>query len=177
MTYKVYKFDYIKENQPEIVKVASDCHRALMEDGFGDTTWSYYLYNFFSVTSPSSHFLEIYKKLTGIIRENLPDEDLIWFQAWLNYHDHDQVLDWHNHSSPWHGYVALEPQDTTTEFEDWEIKNETGNIYFGRGNVRHRVVNNSHYSGKRLTIGYDAIPGSELNSTNATKQYGQIPLL
>lgn len=46
----------------------------------------------------------------------------IWMQAWLNYHDHDQVLDWHNHSAPYHGYISIEPQDTTTEFGDWEIK-------------------------------------------------------
>ena len=176
--YKIYKHDYIIENQSEIIKTAVICHDSLLSDGFGDTTWSYYLYNIFSVTSPSIHFWNIFKHLRGIIKENVPDERC-WFQAWLNFHDHDQVLDWHNHSAPWHGYIALEPQDTTTEFGDWEVKNETGNIYFGRGNVRHRVVNDSYYTGKRLTIGYDVIPESTFDNptVRATKQYGAMPLL
>lgn len=174
-SYKIYKFEYIKENQSEIINIANQCHDTLISDGFGDTTWSYYLYNIFGVSSPSFHFLQIYKKLVEIIKENV--EEQCFLQAWLNYHDYDQVLDWHNHSSPYHGYISIEPQDTTTEFGDWQIKNECGNIYFGRGNVRHRVVNNSHYSGKRITIGYDVIPYSVMDPNRITKQYGAIPIL
>lgn len=174
-SYKIYKFEYIKENQSEIINIANQCYDSLISDGFGDTTWSYYLYNIFGVSSPSFHFLQIYKKLTEIIKENV--EEQCFLQAWLNYHNYDQVLDWHNHSSPYHGYISIEPQDTTTEFSDWQIKNECGNIYFGRGNVRHRVVNNSHYSGKRITIGYDVIPYSVMDPNRITKQYGAIPIL
>lgn len=174
--YKLYKFDYIKENQAEIIKVASFCHQSLLSDGFGDTTWNYYLYNIFSVSSPSIHFWNIFKKLNDIIRENIK-EDKVWMQAWLNYHNYDQVLDWHNHSAPYHGYVSIEPQDTTTEFGDWNIENEVGNIYFGRGNIRHRVVNNSKYSGKRITIGFDVMPESCYDLNMPTKNYGSIPLL
>ena len=148
--YKIYKFDYIKDNQPEIIETAILCRDGLLQDGFGDTTWSYYLYNIFSVSSPSLHYLNIFRRLRDIIRENVKEEN-IWLQAWLNVHDYDTVLDWHNHTAPYHGYIAIEPQDTTTEFENWEVKNECGNIYFGHGNVRHRVVNNSHYSG---TVSY-----------------------
>ena len=174
-SYRIYKFEYIKENQSEIINIANQCYDSLISDGFGDTTWSYYLYNIFSVSSPSFHFLQIYKRLVEIIKENI--EEQCFLQAWLNYHDHDQVLDWHNHSAPYHGYISIEPQDTTTEFSDWQIKNECGNIYFGRGNVRHRVVNNSYYSGKRITIGYDVIPSSAMDLNRMTKQYGAIPIL
>jgi len=174
--YNIYKFDYIKENQSEIIHTAVQCYDALISDGFGDTTWSYYLYNIFSVSSPSFCYWNIFKRLRDIIRENVKEEK-IWMQAWLNYHDHDQVLDWHNHSAPYHGYISIEPQDTTTEFEDWQIKNEVGNIYFGKGNVRHRVVNNSYYTGKRITIGYDVIPESAFEHARPTKQYGAMPLL
>ena len=174
-SYKIYNFDYIKENQSEIIQTASYCYDSLIEDGFGDTTWSYYLYNIFSVSSPSFHFLEIYKKLIEIIKENIGQEPFC-LQAWLNYHDYDKVLDWHNHTSPYHGYICLEPQDTTTEFFDWEIKNEVGNIYFGPGNAKHRVVNNSKYSGKRITIGYDVIPNRILDNFRPTRQYGAIPI-
>jgi hypothetical protein len=81
------------------------------------------------------------------------------------------------YAAPYHGYISIEPQDTTTEFCDWEVKNESGNIYFGRGNVRHRVVNNSFYTGKRITIGYDVIPESSFEYLYPTKQYGNIPII
>ena len=173
--FKVYKFDYIKENQAEIIRVANICHSSLVSDGFEDTTWAYYLYNIFSVATPSIHFLNIYKKVIEIVKENV--DELCFMQAWLNMHTYDTVLDWHNHTSPYHGYIALEPQDTTTQFENWEVENECGNIYFGHGNVRHRVVNNSHYSGKRITIGFDVIPASLFQHNRPTKQYGAMPLL
>ena len=48
---------------------------------------------------------------------------------------------------------------------------------FWNGNVRHRVVNNSHYSGKRITIGFDVIPESAFQHSRPTKQYGAMPLL
>ncbi len=72
--YKIYKFDYIKENQPEIIETAILCHEGLTQDGFGDTTWSYYLYNIFSVSSPSLHYLNIFRKLREIIRENVKED-------------------------------------------------------------------------------------------------------
>ena len=83
--YKIYKFDYIKDNQPEIIETAILCRDGLLSDGFGDTTWSYYLYNIFSVSSPSLHYLNIFRRLRDIIRENVKEEN-IWLQAWLNVH-------------------------------------------------------------------------------------------
>ena len=174
-SFKIYKFDYIKQNQAEIIRVADICHSSLVSDGFHDTTWTYHLYNIFSVASPNIHFLNIYKKLVDIIKENVDGQSFL--QAWLNFHDHDQVLDWHDHSSPYHGYISLEPQDTKTEFEEWSIDNECGNIYFGEGNIMHRVVNNSYYTGKRITIGFDVIPASCMDCSKPTKQYGAIPIL
>lgn len=175
-TYKLYKSDYIIENQKEIVRVADICHSALLDDGFSDTTWSYYLYNIFMVATPSVYFLEIYKTLISIIKENIPDQQ-VYLQAWLNFHNYDEVLDWHDHSAPYHGYISIEPQDTTTEFTDWEIKNECGNIYFGRGNISHRVVNNSKYTGKRITIGYDVVPATCFPGDIPANNHGLIPIL
>jgi hypothetical protein len=95
--YKIYKFDYIKENQAEIICESSICHDSLISDGFQDTTWSYLFYNIFSVSSPSIHYWNIFKYLKNIIKENI-DEERVWLQSWLNYHSYDDVLDWHNHS-------------------------------------------------------------------------------
>jgi hypothetical protein len=175
--YKLYHFDYIKENQLEIIEDIKKSHSNLIQDGISDSTWKYYLYNIFGVTSPSLHFYHIFKELRRIIFDNV-NNDQIWLQSWLNFHNQNEILDWHNHRAPYHGYVCIEPQDTTTEFETgWNIINECGNIYFGEGNIQHRVVNNSSYSGKRITLGYDVVTEECLNDYSPTQNYGLIPLL
>lgn len=175
--YKLYYFDYIKQNQKEIINTVKKSHSDLLQDGISDTTWQYYMYNIFGVTSPSLHFYCIFKELKKIIFENV-NSDKIWLQSWLNYHTQEQILDWHNHKAPYHGYICIEPQDTTTEFESgWNISNECGNIYFGPGKTMHRVVNNSSYSGIRITLGYDIITEDCFDDYHPTQNYGLIPLI
>jgi hypothetical protein len=177
MNYTLLNFDYIKENQQDIIRELFLSQSNLEKYGVFDATKAYIYYNVFGVSSPSKHMYIIFSKIREIVREKFPDK-MLWIQSWLNYHDHNQVLDWHNHSSSWHGYVCIEPQDTVTEFQNWTIDNECGNIYFGPGKHLHRVVNNSKYSGKRITIGYDII--SEEDYTGIvlpTENFGAIPLL
>ena len=175
--YKLYYFDYIKENQKEIINVIKKSHSDLNQDGISDSTWQYYMYNIFGVTSPSIYFFNIFKELKNIVLKNVKSEK-IWLQAWLNYHTSDKVLDWHNHRAPYHGYICIEPQSTTTEFETgWNILNECGNIYFGPGNIKHRVVNDNPYSGVRITLGYDVITENCFADYQPTKNYGLMPLV
>ena len=79
----------------------------------------------------------------------------MWMQAWLNYHNHDQVLGWHNHDWDYHGYISIDPKNTVTEFRDYKIENKVGQIYFGLGQREHRVVCLDEFSDTRLTIGFD----------------------
>jgi hypothetical protein len=175
--FTLFNFEYIKENQLEIIKELKISQKNLEKYGVFDSTKAYIYYNIFGVSSPSKHMYTIFKKVRDVVREQIPDQ-MIWIQSWLNYHDYNQVLGWHNHSSSWHGYISIEPQDTVTEFENWEIENECGNIYFGPGGHMHRVVNKSNYSGKRITVGFDII--LERNYTGMvlpTENFGAIPLL
>ena len=175
--YKLYYFDYIRENQKKIIADIKKSHSDLNQDGISDSTWQYYMYNIFGATSPSPYFYNIFKELRRIIFENVKS-DKIWLQSWLNYHNQEQILDWHNHKAPYHGYICIEPQDTTTEFRGgWNILNECGNIYFGPGNTMHRVVNNTNYSGIRMTLGYDVITEECLTDYEPTQNYGLMPLI
>lgn len=177
MTYTLFNFDYIKQNQQEIIQELKISQTNLEKFGIFDTTKAYIYYNIFGVSSPSKHMYAIFQKVREIVREKFPSE-MIWIQSWLNYQDYDQVLSWHNHTCSWHGYISIEPQDTFTEFEDWTIENECGNIYFGPGKVMHRVVNNSNYPGKRITIGYDIILEQDYTGmVLPTENFGAIPLL
>jgi hypothetical protein len=177
MNYKLFYFDYIKENQKEIIKDLKTSQDNLVKYGVFDSTKAYIYYNIFGVSSPSKHLYVIYKKIRDLVRDRFPNE-MIWMQSWLNYHDYNEVLGWHNHSSSWHGYVSIEPQDTITEFENWSIVNECGNIYFGPGKNIHRVVNNTNYSGKRITIGFDIMLEKDYTGmVLPTENFGAIPLL
>ena len=177
MKYTLYNFDYIKENQQEIIKELKISHDHIVGFGLSDSTRAYTYYNIFGVSSPSIHMYRIYEKVREIVREQLP-EGMLWIQSWLNFQDYDGVLGWHNHSAEWHGYISIEPQDTVTEFEDWTIDNECGNIYFGPGLNSHRVVNQRKYSGKRITLGFDIITSNNYDEEALpTANYGAIPLL
>jgi hypothetical protein len=148
--YSLETIQYIVQNQTEII---DQCH-SIKKISIEDLTKTYYKYNLFSLTSGSIHFYEIYKYLRNYIIHKLPNEKL-WFQSWLNYHKEDEVLDWHTHAWDYHGYISIDPKDTTTEFDGYQIKNKTGQIYFGPGFRNHRVKVDNSYSDYRITIGFD----------------------
>ena len=83
------------------------------------------------------------------------DGNRYWFQSWLNFHSKDDVLDWHNHKWPYHGYICIDPKNSRTIFENYSIKNEIGNIYLGRGHRKHKVEVLEDYDDFRITIGFD----------------------
>jgi hypothetical protein len=93
--------------------------------------------------------------LKKIIRNYLQTEDPLWMQCWLNFHKQDEILDWHNHEWPYHGYISVRPHNTTTVFKNFEIKNKIGNIYIGPGNLEHKVRIDKKFTTPRITIGFD----------------------
>ena len=108
MDYKIYKSKYIIEHQSEIVE---QCHQSKQwymrlpsRNASGDMTADYFNYNIFSLTAGYYTFYEIYKELTSLVKSELGNKKM-WMQSWLNYHDHDQVLGWHNHDWDYHGYI------------------------------------------------------------------------
>ena len=85
-------------------------------------------------------------------------------QCWLNYHTPDKVLDWHTHEWNYHGYISIDPKDTKTVFDGYEIDNEIGNIYIGPGYRYHKVVTKDNFYEPRITLGFDVcVEPSRLN--------------
>lgn len=124
----------------------------------------YSRYNIFSITSTDLLMYNLFEELKGFIRKNLNTDKPLWIQSWLNYQTQDDVLMWHNHKWPWHGYISVDPKNTTTVFENWEIENKIGQIYFGDGGILHKVVVNAPYPDYRITIGYDVTDGMDNNN-------------
>ena len=150
MDYKIYQSKYIVEHQSEIIE---QCCK-VKQNYNGDMTLDYFKYNIFSLTAGYYTFYEIYKELILLVKSKLGNKRM-WMQAWLNYHNHDQVLGWHNHDWDYHGYISIDPKNTVTEFRDYKIENKVGQIYFGPGQREHRVVCLDEFSDTRLTIGFD----------------------
>ena len=78
----------------------------------------------------------------------------------------EDVLPWHDHAWPIHGYISIRPFNTTTVFEDFEIQNEVGNVYIGPGYMKHKVVVNEPFTTPRLTIGFDLLHEPSRYSAN-----------
>lgn len=153
--YKIYKSQLIIDNQDAMVRAIHKAyveHQNLLQGK--DSTWSYSLYNFFALTSPNLVFRELFFELKDIIYDYVP-EKYKWMQCWLNYHTSNKVLDWHNHEWNYHGYICIDPKNTKTIFEDYEIQNEIGNIYIGPGYRPHKVVVQDNFYEPRITLGFD----------------------
>ena len=181
--YKLYQSTYITEHQAELVRDLSYSAKSMYQYGILDTDLkygSYTQYNIFGVSSPSVHMYQLFQEIRNIARENIPTGRL-WIQSWINHHYETELLEWHNHTGSWHGYVSIQPWNTVTEFEEFSIENKVGQIYWGPGGLRHRVVAKDDFPflDKRITIGFDIMTENDFSGDDIlpTHNFGCIPLL
>ena len=160
--YKVYSSQLIIDNHQEFTDLCNHLGQSLKNQfkDATDTTWIYKKYNIFSYASSSILFYDLYKDLNRYIREYVGDDRRIWIQAWLNFLSCDEVenvLSTHGHYWDIHGYISIDPKETSTQFTHFTVKNKIGNIYMGPcgDDYNHRVINDNKWDGKRITIGYD----------------------
>lgn len=154
--YKVYKSELICKYGGQMITDLYAVHE-FFKKSFPekDSTWSYNLYNIFCATSPSPLWYDLLIELKKYIREFIGHEKPLWMQSWLNFHRPEEVLDWHNHEWPYHGYISIDPKNTETVFDNYKIKNELGNIYIGPGNRMHKVEVIEPFTTPRITLGFD----------------------
>ena len=109
------------------------------------------------------------------LRDYIGDDRPLWMQSWINFHKQDAVLNKHGHDWDFHGYISVNPKDTTTVFEQYEIKNKKGQIYIGPGRegYEHYIRVDNPYKGERITIGFDITFESNRDIPNL----GLIPLI
>ena len=152
----IYKSNLIIENHSIFVDKCKTAYDKITNKfNTKNTTEIYGEYNIFSIMAGCPYFFNLYNQLKKIVRAYDLSDSPLWMQAWLNYHKQKEVLNWHNHFWPYHGYISIDPQDTVTEFENFKIKNEIGNIYIGPGLNQHRVVVEKKFNKPRITIGFD----------------------
>tara|TARA_B100000287_G_C20633706_1_gene780841 strand:- start:967 stop:1479 length:513 start_codon:yes stop_codon:yes gene_type:complete len=167
MDWKLYKSQVVLDNQRVMISILNNAIPSL---GGIDSTWSYDKYNVFGLTSPTQVYYDLFNELRGFVYDYIKPKQL-WMQAWVNYHMPDQVLQWHNHEWPIHGYISIRPHKTKTVFEGYEIDNEVGNVYIGPGNRYHRVEVLEDYDTPRITLGFDLLT----DPTQCSSNIGLIP--
>ena len=167
MDWKLYKSQVVLDNQRVMISILNNASPSL---GGIDSTWSYDKYNVFGLTSPTQVYYDLFNELRGFVYDYTKPKQL-WMQAWVNYHMPDQVLQWHNHEWPIHGYISIRPHKTKTVFEGYEIDNEVGNVYIGPGNTYHRVEVLEDYNTPRITLGFDLLT----DPTQCSNNIGLIP--
>ena len=182
--FRVYKSSTILENSDRLLESSERVRDHLvtylnMVEGDKTTTWKYSEYNFWThAMQEDPLFIKVWEELLEVIKECSPKEaKYAWVQSWLNFDSHDSVesnLHHHAHNCAIHGYVAINPQDTKTVFDEWEIDNEVGNIYCGLGKWMHHVENKGYYSEPRVTIGYDVVFG-DMQWDGHTEGYQSLP--
>lgn len=159
----------ITENHQEFKKLCKVLSQFIKNEiGEKDTTWSYRDYNVFVASSSTYLFYKLYEEVRNIVRGFVGHDRPLWIQAWLNYtecENLEEILKPHFHGFNYHGYVSIDPKNTTTIFNNGlEINNKVGQIYLGPGrgmeepyryDYDHYVKINERYSGHRITLGFD----------------------
>lgn len=158
--YKLYPCKTILDNYDSFLVECNVVYSNFRRHyGTKDSTWSYDRYNLFTFSSPSLLFYDLFKELSTTIRTHAGHDRPIWMQSWINFHKQDEVLDWHGHDWPYHGYISVDPKKSRTCFREWEIENKIGQIYIGPGggedDYHHKVVVDEPYDDYRITIGFD----------------------
>jgi hypothetical protein len=164
LNYKIYKSNDIIENHSEFIRDIEDAlEKIKTKFGIKDSTKFYSFYNTFALTSGSIRFYNLLVDLKTIVRDYHQTDEPLWMQCWINSHNAEGVLKRHDHIGCYsHGYIAINPQNTKTVFDNYTIKNEIGNIYIGPSDRMHWVDVVENFNTKRITLGYDIFSLSDM---------------
>jgi len=179
MNYKLYQSKEIQNNYKDFVTDCHYCHEVFTGHFDGvilkDTTWTYSLYNIFNLTSTSILFYNLFKELNSMIRDYVGNDKPLWLESWLNFHNENEVLKKHHHEFAYHGYISIDPKNTSTVFPNFEIQNKIGQVYIGPGGTdyTHYVKVNKPFTGKRITIAFNLHDQPNKMSNNL----GLMPIL
>jgi len=172
--YVLVNLSYIKKDIAHFKKYACLAHKRF-EHKYGEqsTTALYNQYNSMTLLVGSVKYYKMFKDVFKIIRKYANTKKPLWLQSWLNIHDDQQLLTWHNHSdSLFHGYVSIDPKNTETVFKNYTIKNKIGNVYIGPSANYHKVVCKKKFKDKRITIAFDVIDEKCIKQTY--NKYGEV---
>jgi hypothetical protein len=168
--YIIKNLPYINKNKNHFIEYANLAHERY-KIAYGNkfnnvsSTWFYRYYNITCLTVGSILYYKMFYDLQKIIRKISKTKKPLWYQSWLNFHKQNEVLNWHDHTDCiFHGYISIDPKESETEFENYKIKNKTGNLYIGPGEKKHKVNILKPFDGHRITIAFDVLSENEIKN-------------
>lgn len=172
--YMVVNLPYIKKNIDHFNKYAHLAYKRFKFNyGERSPTTFYRYYNCTGLFVGSLMYHKMFKDVFKIIRKYANTKKPLWLQSWLNIHDEQQLLTWHNHGdSLFHGYISIDPKNTETVFKNYTIKNKIGNVYIGPSANYHKVVCKKKFKDKRITIAFDVVDEKCIKQTY--NKYGEV---
>jgi hypothetical protein len=164
--YILFRSLLIEKNYKDFLSSARIAHdRFVYNFPQQDSTKFYRYYNVFCLSAGCEKFYALFNELKNMIRIYYKNSDPLWMQCWLNFHTSSEVLNWHKHrDSLFHGYISIDPKKTVTEFENFKIVNEIGNVYIGPSMLNHRVCVIEPYEDYRITLGFDLFDKNSIDS-------------
>jgi hypothetical protein len=170
--YSLFEISFVSAEKENFLKTAIETSDRIkqflnVQKESRDITWFYQHYNVFTATCGDKNFYKLFVGINQCIREylsihNIKTNEMLYLQSWMNIHDCNEILTLHDHGSPIHGYISIDPKQTKTVFtsgiEDntiYEIENFSGLLYLGPGKRYHKVENLKEWEGQRLTIAFD----------------------
>ena len=168
--YIITNIPYIKKNKNKFIEGAKLAHKRFVF-AYGvpfnkmSSTWFYRYYNLSTLTVGCPLYYKFFIDLQKQIRKIANHSKPLWYQCWLNFHEQNEVLNWHDHQDcSFHGYVSIDPKNTETEFKNFKIKNETGKMYIGPAYYQHRVNVLKSFYGERITIAFDVCSKKDIEN-------------
>lgn len=136
------------------------------------TTRVFNQYNMLLFPFPGMY--ELYEAMYNISLNHIDTSETNWYmQAWMNYYEKDDYIDWHQHfiSTPnsWHGFYCVDCRDSVTSYKfpdgnSAEIPSTDGNLVIGISNGdKHRTWPWKYDDGPRITIAFDVVPEDQIN--------------
>ena len=190
MNYTLHKSQYIIDNADTLSKYVDDIMLVYGEQFSSndantddiqryrntkqDSTSLYNEYNALLLLRNSKEWNTVFDELLSLIKGFYTgSSSSLYLKCWINYHNEKSVLNWHNHSSLFHGYMSIRPNNTITQFETVNIENQVGNIYIGPGGAKHRVLTVDKFDQPRITLAFDV----NESLTDLNNPFIQVPIL
>lgn len=149
-------------------------------------------YNVFQFYNDQVH--KLYKSISDMVKEACNyydvdfDEQKYYIQGWFNVnYSHVGKLTWHDHGGPYapffHGYYSVSAEPSITHYKLFNddrslVENHNLNNRAILSEMGHpHAMGDWDWEGPRITIAYDVVPLSLLQSNQNAPQQHWVPLL
>jgi len=120
---------------------------------------------------PYDQFHELYDSIKNVFRKYCEDDEKYYIQAWLNYYQKGEFIDWHSHWSEevnsWHGFYCVNCESTQSKTtyrlpyiaHDIDIISRDNMLVMSKSECDVHRTWPWEYEGKpRITIAFDIVP-------------------